>query len=332
MSSLTSENETCPICLTEDKSVTLTCKFECCTECFDSQVEVQLSDSITKQPVFNCPNFECRHVLSEEELQENVSTNLREAIDQTRLKGYLSTCDDIVMCPRNGCSYSGFVTDMHCSDQLDCQLCSYKWKLQSATKEKVASLKDALCNLSSKTCPKCNVIIEKSGGCRHISCQNCGHEFCWLCSHPYHRYQHDQAICHGKLALDKIMKVVCVFLIILKVIFMGDFSLQAGLVIYHCVQFVLLNMLALLVPVCGYLLYDYIASVKREWRIIKIKNQSHGHLKQIGIRSALYCLFLLICYFFSYTNLVLQYSLYWTAFSIGGVSVYYLSKHLGRCL
>lgn len=36
---------------------------------------------------------------------------------------------------------------------------------------------------NTKECPKCNVTIEKDGGCNHMVCknQNCRNEFCWVC-------------------------------------------------------------------------------------------------------------------------------------------------------
>ncbi|KNC71212.1 hypothetical protein SARC_16251, partial [Sphaeroforma arctica JP610] len=32
-------------------------------------------------------------------------------------------------------------------------------------------------------CPKCQVTIEKNGGCNHMVCKSavCKHEFCWVC-------------------------------------------------------------------------------------------------------------------------------------------------------
>lgn len=33
----------------------------------------------------------------------------------------------------------------------------------------------------TKDCPKCNICIEKNGGCNHMQCYHCKHDFCWMC-------------------------------------------------------------------------------------------------------------------------------------------------------
>ncbi|KAF5399973.1 RBR-type E3 ubiquitin transferase [Paragonimus heterotremus] len=37
----------------------------------------------------------------------------------------------------------------------------------------------------TKDCPECHVCIEKSGGCNHMQCSQCKHEFCWVCLNPW---------------------------------------------------------------------------------------------------------------------------------------------------
>jgi ariadne-1 len=34
---------------------------------------------------------------------------------------------------------------------------------------------------NTKECPKCQRNIEKNGGCNHMVCSQCKHEFCWIC-------------------------------------------------------------------------------------------------------------------------------------------------------
>lgn len=34
---------------------------------------------------------------------------------------------------------------------------------------------------NTKECPQCQSTIEKNGGCNHMTCRKCRHEFCWMC-------------------------------------------------------------------------------------------------------------------------------------------------------
>ncbi|KIL57297.1 hypothetical protein M378DRAFT_171898, partial [Amanita muscaria Koide BX008] len=34
---------------------------------------------------------------------------------------------------------------------------------------------------NTKECPNCQSTIEKNGGCNHMTCKKCKHEFCWVC-------------------------------------------------------------------------------------------------------------------------------------------------------
>lgn len=34
---------------------------------------------------------------------------------------------------------------------------------------------------NTKECPRCGSTIEKNGGCNHMTCRKCRHEFCWMC-------------------------------------------------------------------------------------------------------------------------------------------------------
>lgn len=34
---------------------------------------------------------------------------------------------------------------------------------------------------NTQNCPKCDSAIEKNGGCNHMTCKHCGHDYCWMC-------------------------------------------------------------------------------------------------------------------------------------------------------
>ncbi|KAI8843664.1 hypothetical protein BC829DRAFT_446168 [Chytridium lagenaria] len=38
---------------------------------------------------------------------------------------------------------------------------------------------------NTKECEKCMTTIEKNGGCNHMTCRKCKHEFCWVCLGPW---------------------------------------------------------------------------------------------------------------------------------------------------
>lgn len=57
-----------------------------------------------------------------------------------------------------------------------------KAKQELEDKQSEATIK----KLGAKPCPKCTAIIERNGGCPHMTCKVCGHHFCWHClAAPY---------------------------------------------------------------------------------------------------------------------------------------------------
>jgi ribosomal protein L37AE/L43A len=53
-------------------------------------------------------------------------------------------------------------------------------------------------NRIAKKCPNCRRLIQKRGGCDHMTCSVCSHEFCWVCFADYtkilenSKYRHKQ--------------------------------------------------------------------------------------------------------------------------------------------
>lgn len=58
----------------------------------------------------------------------------------------------------------------------ECQIIK-KWLTKCADDSETANYISA----HTKDCPKCHICIEKNGGCNHMQCYNCKHDFCWMC-------------------------------------------------------------------------------------------------------------------------------------------------------
>jgi hypothetical protein len=69
----------------------------------------------------------------------------------------------------------------------------YCIRLFDAVREALPNLCWRVC-VDSKRCPSCRFIIEKHGGCSHMTCRKCGHDFHWCCGQSY-RGQHNELVC-----------------------------------------------------------------------------------------------------------------------------------------
>ena len=48
-----------------------------------------------------------------------------------------------------------------------------------------------------KKCPKCHIWSEKISGCNHITCVECGYQWCWLCNQKYDPTHYEKGKCKG---------------------------------------------------------------------------------------------------------------------------------------
>lgn len=136
----------------------------------DSKVQSKYRKLITNNFVSNnrrlqwCPNPECDKLV-----------RTREA--QIKGPGNFYSVPVTCSCRRQFCF-------LCCNEWHEPVLCHYlsKWKMKCEDKDNTETL-NYICSYT-KDCPKCHVIIEKNGGCNHMTCRKCHHEFCWTCSQP----------------------------------------------------------------------------------------------------------------------------------------------------
>ncbi|KAF2631317.1 hypothetical protein BU25DRAFT_334075 [Macroventuria anomochaeta] len=83
----------------------------------------------------------------------------------------------------------------YCDHEL-CLSCNRPWhsgSCNSAKRLEDKQSENTIKKLGAKPCPKCYVNIEKQGGCDHMNCQRCRHNFCWECLGPYNGNNNNHA-------------------------------------------------------------------------------------------------------------------------------------------
>lgn len=171
----------CPICCegTEHLLRNVGCEHSACSSCWGRWVEVHIPIWSSKREMpeeVQCFNPECCAVFAPPLLRHACSESLEasrflvELDRRSRLQQNLMFPQEMqVNCPRPGCvglGYLGF-------DQVMCFICEHQWTSNGSEPE------DKMPDGVIKACPKCSVNIEKTGGCDHMTCSQCRHEFCW---------------------------------------------------------------------------------------------------------------------------------------------------------
>ncbi|KZF20873.1 hypothetical protein L228DRAFT_278949 [Xylona heveae TC161] len=211
--------------ITPSRPITATCAHQnnMCLECLAQHIQVQLDNRMWNN--ISCPT--CPSRLSYEDIQEwarpetfqshEEIADSNSRYDQMALRETMATDPTFRWCPAPGCE-SGQIHErgeaepiMTCAScgRRSCFIHQVEWHVEETcahfeqTKKKAQEEADqmeaslALVEKESKQCPNpdCGWRIIKNGGCNHMTCLKCGHEFCWLC---FARY--DEILRYGNAA------------------------------------------------------------------------------------------------------------------------------------
>jgi len=142
----------------------------------------------------------------------------RPRYDRFRLLAALAVDENFRWCLREGCQ-SGEIYEAGDTDII-CSVCEFRmcfshqvpwhtnltcdqYESQKAHGDPNHQETQAWLQSNTKTCPgaTCSVQVQKDGGCFHMTCRSCRHEFCWEClaswsditrGGQYHRDAHGQ--------------------------------------------------------------------------------------------------------------------------------------------
>ncbi|KAK9723182.1 Ariadne domain [Popillia japonica] len=193
-----SRYETCPVCVTQhmsEKFYNLSCAHMFCKDCWIMHFEVQINQGIST--AISCMAKDCE-VLAPEDfvLKHLIKPNLREKYQQFTFQDHVKSHPQLRFCPGPNCQVVirsneakakravcsqcktafCFKCGMDYHAPTDCQIIK-KWLTKCADDSETANYISA----HTKDCPKCNICIEKNGGCNHMQCYHCKHDFCWMC-------------------------------------------------------------------------------------------------------------------------------------------------------
>jgi len=187
---------TCGICYDDTPFVGfhLGCQHVYCRDCYSMYAQSKLSEGpgCVRTP---CPSPKCtqrltpgcwKSLLAEVGVEEYSKLVVRNYIETNKKYRYCpgvscsyvaeSVGPTLVLCP--GCSTS-FCFSCGKDDHRPCS-CDAVAKWEEKNRNESESLR--WIQVNTKTCPSCKVAVEKNGGCNHMSCSHCRHQFCWICS------------------------------------------------------------------------------------------------------------------------------------------------------
>ncbi|KAJ4337619.1 hypothetical protein N0V87_004575 [Didymella glomerata] len=186
-----------------------------CDTCVQKQIKTKMSARQLTEAHLPCMFPECGAVLDHASLKIVLSKALFMTWDTAVIKHLLAADASYVACLNPKCGIYFSAEDCgskdkapssnsksrskqkdtsidkaacpHCEHEL-CLSCNrplHSGSCDSVKRREDKQSEKAIKKLGAKPCPKCGVNIEKQGGCDHMNCQRCRHNFCWECLGQY---------------------------------------------------------------------------------------------------------------------------------------------------
>ncbi|KAL9646241.1 hypothetical protein ABK040_009928 [Willaertia magna] len=209
------EQAMCESCMSDDVPLikNLDCNHAFCEDCWKEYFKTKIKEGALSSKRITC--MSCNTVLTDdflfsffnknnnstqqEQEQSSLDTELEFKYISNRAETYVQDHYQLRWCPNH----------LHCGCAIKKEIEGNLWKVKCvcefrfcfqcgnephfpATCEmandfktqfgKSASVMDfEYLKQNTKPCPKCKWLIEKNGGCQHMTCKNCRYEFCWHC-------------------------------------------------------------------------------------------------------------------------------------------------------
>jgi len=175
----------------------LRCRHRFCHDCWSSYLTMKIIEGEVTR--INCPALNCKYTVPDTVVQKLVDKEIYEKYLRFVTRSFVEDNAQLTWCPAPRCG-NAITTDMLHGTIVQCR-CGFRFCFSChheahapASCEQV-KLWQKKCNDDSETghwlgantkdCPRCTVFVEKNGGCNHMTCRQCGHEWCWMCMKPW---------------------------------------------------------------------------------------------------------------------------------------------------
>ncbi len=195
----------CSICfdyrVAKEDIVRLHCGHSFCRDCLNGHINISKKDKNLPR----CPQVGCRRECTREDLEKTLpdKKDLSE-FDNIAAEEGLKKVRGLKYCPNPKCGFA-FINECNIATDMTCQKCQQTYCarcLQPHSNSFWANLfgnggcpQDTVDKFAQKAgakrCPACKAMIEKNGGCPHMTCQQCKYEFCWTCGARWTSYGHN---------------------------------------------------------------------------------------------------------------------------------------------
>lgn len=203
------ENEFCGVCY-EDvgrDGYSLSCKHTFCQDCWVDYVTCAFDDQSIL--TLSCPQHDCIVRVTSDFLT-SIRPDFLTKWQNVFLSSYLEKSPSYRHCPGPSCPVVVYFPTAPQKIPLSCVQCSTSFCFGCGESphqparctsfnewNQIFGSSTYWVQKNSKPCPSCQVPIEKSEGCNHMTCSRCSANFCWLClgtlvrhneSHTCNRY------------------------------------------------------------------------------------------------------------------------------------------------
>ncbi|KAJ9627107.1 hypothetical protein H2203_003568 [Taxawa tesnikishii (nom. ined.)] len=193
----------CNICCEEGpglETFAMKCGHRFCVDCYRQYLSQKIKEEGEAARI-KCPGEGCNNIVDSKSLDLLVTEDLKDRYQELLTRTYVDDKDNLKWCPAPNCVYAvecgvkqrdlnKTVPTVHCDCNhnfcFGCTLADHQpapcvlvkmWLKKCEDDSETANWISA----NTKECPKCHSTIEKNGGCNHMTCRKCKHEFCWMC-------------------------------------------------------------------------------------------------------------------------------------------------------